>query len=279
MFAYQPALEPRIQFHNSLKPDIQMKYSHLLLLCGVLLLAGYTRGTSQNAPKKASTGLDADLLKHHIIYPKAALKGGATGSVTLKWFPATQAEPAHVSIGTGSSEVLAEAVRRGLRAFDRKLIITETLDNTSNLARWYDVSFRIESVKGKRVGHIEVYAMISVATPEPSSPKPSAEEHYPDMDEFVQVDKEPVWDQTDLQRRIKYPELAQRNNIQGQVIIRALIGRDGHVVKTHIDRSDHPSLNDASIEAVTHTSFTPAMKDGKPIAVWVSIPITFKLSN
>ncbi|MEP7220946.1 MAG: energy transducer TonB [Bacteroidota bacterium] len=256
-----------------------MKYSHLLLLCGVLLLAGYTRGTSQNAQKKASTGLDTDLLKHHIVYPKAALKVEATGSVTLKWFPATQAEPAHVSIGTGSSEVLAEAVRCGLRAFDRTLIITETFDNTSSLARWYSVSFRIESVKGKRVGRIEVYQMISVAKPEPSSSKPSAEEHYPDADEFVQVDEEPVWDQTDLQRRIKYPELAWQNNIQGQVIIRALIDGQGHVAKTRIDRSDNNVLTPAALKAVMETSFTPAMKDGKPIAVWVSMPFTFKLSN
>ncbi|MEP7220945.1 MAG: hypothetical protein ABI876_18615, partial [Bacteroidota bacterium] len=32
-------------------------------------------------------------------------------------------------------------------------------------------------------------------------------------DEFIMVDKDPTWDQADLQRRIQYPEDAWRNNI------------------------------------------------------------------
>ncbi|MEO5929939.1 MAG: energy transducer TonB [Candidatus Kapaibacterium sp.] len=98
-------------------------------------------------------------------------------------------------------------------------------------------------------------------------------------DEFIMVDKDPTWDQADLQRRIQYPEDAWRNNIEGRVFVRVLIDRQGHVVETRIDRSDDPLLTPAAVKAVTETVFTPAMQHDQPVMLWVQIPVTFKLST
>ncbi|MDB5035665.1 MAG: tonB [Chlorobi bacterium] len=250
-----------------------MKYSHILALCGVLLLAGYARGKSQQQP---SVGLKGYRLQRLIIYPKEALKRGLSGMISVKWFPATGKNPAHAVVVPGSSMIFADAVRRGLHAYDGKLAIT---DSASGDAWMYEVSFQVDSTKGKRVGRIEVFSEIAVATPELESSGISATEHYPAMDEFVTTEKEPTWDAGELQHRITYPEIAQRNNIEGTVIIRILIDSHGRVVNSHVDRSDHPLLTPSALKAVTETVFTPAMHDGKPVAVWVQIPVTFRLSR
>ncbi len=99
----------------------------------------------------------------------------------------------------------------------------------------------------------------------------------PDIDEFVAVEKEPDFDYADLQRRVKYPDMARRNGIEGTVFVGALVGKDGRVEKTQIISSDNEILNNAAIAAVKETVFTPAIQNGNPVRLWVRIPIAFKL--
>ncbi|MBS1912463.1 MAG: energy transducer TonB [Bacteroidetes bacterium] len=103
-------------------------------------------------------------------------------------------------------------------------------------------------------------------------------EHVPDPDEFVAVEEDPKWDAADLQRRVKYPEIARKNGIEGTVVVRALVGKDGRVMKTMVDRSDNKALEEAAVDAVTKTPFTPAIQNKQPVTVWVQIPVIFKLS-
>jgi protein TonB len=102
----------------------------------------------------------------------------------------------------------------------------------------------------------------------PSRPKP---------DDFIPVEEQPAWDADDLLRRVKYPELARRNGVEGLVVVRALIERNGRVVDTQVDRSDNPILTEAAVEAVRATPFTAAKQNGYPVAVWIQIPVTFAL--
>ena len=103
-------------------------------------------------------------------------------------------------------------------------------------------------------------------------------EKLPEMDEFVAVEEMPKWDNAELQRRIKYPEIARRNNIEGLVIVRALVDKYGKVVQTHIDKSDNQVLSDAAVDAVKSTPFTPAIQNGNSVPVWVQIPVNFRLN-
>lgn len=103
-------------------------------------------------------------------------------------------------------------------------------------------------------------------------------ETLPDPDEFVAVEKDPVWDPAELQRRVKYPEIARRNGIEGTVIVRGLVDKYGRVVKTIIDRSDNKALEEAAVDAVMKTPFTPAEQNKQPVAVWVQIPVIFRLN-
>lgn len=103
-------------------------------------------------------------------------------------------------------------------------------------------------------------------------------EEMPAPDEFIAVEEDPKYDATELQRRIKYPEMARRNSIEGNVTVRALVDKNGRVVDTRIDDSDHKALEEAAIDAVKKTPFTPAIQNKMPVAVWIQIPVVFRLN-
>jgi TonB family protein len=77
----------------------------------------------------------------------------------------------------------------------------------------------------------------------------------------------------------EYPEIARKNGIEGRTVVRALIDFDGSISATEIfSSSGDESLDNAAVSAVRQSMFEPASHDGKPVKVWVSIPIQFKLS-
>lgn len=70
------------------------------------------------------------------------------------------------------------------------------------------------------------------------------------------------------------PDLARESGVSGTVIVRALVGADGHVVDTSIERSI-PMLNGAAEQAVRGWRFKPATSGGRAVASWARVPVTF----
>jgi protein TonB len=112
----------------------------------------------------------------------------------------------------------------------------------------------------------------------PTEVKVETKEVIPDPDEFVAVEEQPDFDQDALYKRLKYPEMARRNNIEGRVTVQVYVDKTGKPVKFQIAQSDNKILEQAAIDAVMGTSFKPAIQNKTPIGVWISIPITFKLN-
>lgn len=107
----------------------------------------------------------------------------------------------------------------------------------------------------------------------------STREEDPDPEEFIAVEKEPVPDLADIQRRVTYPEIAKRAGVEGTVMLRVLVGKDGKPKKAEVYHSDNEWFNEPAIKAVMDpkTVFSPAIQNKNPIMVWTMIPIKFKL--
>lgn len=73
-----------------------------------------------------------------------------------------------------------------------------------------------------------------------------------------------------------YPDAAREAGVSGQVMVQALIGKNGRVRETMIVHSI-PMLDGAAITAVEQWEFRPAKSNGEPVAVWVAIPVKFAL--
>jgi len=75
----------------------------------------------------------------------------------------------------------------------------------------------------------------------------------------------------------QFPESARDGKIQGVEILKVLVGTDGRVKEARVMRSLSPAFDEAAITAVKQWKFSPASKDGEPVAAWSSIEITFHL--
>jgi protein TonB len=66
--------------------------------------------------------------------------------------------------------------------------------------------------------------------------------------------------------------------IEGTTLLRLHIREDGAVDEVIVGRSaGHVVLDQAAVEAVQRWRFEPARHEGRPVAVWVSLPIRFRL--
>ena len=96
----------------------------------------------------------------------------------------------------------------------------------------------------------------------------------PDPNVFQNVEKMPVLVEGPPPA---YPELARLSQLEGTVIVRALVGRDGKVKETILAKGVNDILDQAAVKATMGYVFVPAMQNGKPVAVWVTIPFRFAL--
>jgi protein TonB len=80
-----------------------------------------------------------------------------------------------------------------------------------------------------------------------------------------------------LSVRPEYPPLAARAGIEGNVSVNIWVTKEGKPRKAVVLRSTHEMFNEAAITAAMKFVFTPALMNGHPVAVWVSIPFKFRM--
>ena len=79
---------------------------------------------------------------------------------------------------------------------------------------------------------------------------------------------------------IKYPEIAKENEIEGTVVVKFIINRDGTVSKVSVLRGVDPVLDSEAVRVVrTLPKFKPGMNCGCPVKVWFTLPVVFKLQK
>jgi len=75
-----------------------------------------------------------------------------------------------------------------------------------------------------------------------------------------------------------YPEIAQEAGIEGTVVVQVFIDKKGRVQDTVILKGiPNTGLDEAAISAIRKTRFRPARQRERPVGVWISIPVNFKL--
>jgi protein TonB len=73
-----------------------------------------------------------------------------------------------------------------------------------------------------------------------------------------------------------YPPEAFTKKIEGVVSVEILVDADGKVARTQITHSV-PLLDVAAVAAVRQWVFSPAIKDGRPVATLATAPVSFKI--
>ncbi|MEM6265391.1 MAG: TonB family protein [Bacteroidota bacterium] len=100
----------------------------------------------------------------------------------------------------------------------------------------------------------------------------------PKSDEFVLADAEPKpLNMEEVRQAIGYPRAAVDGAIEGQVVARVLVNKQGNYVKHKLIQEGHPILAKAVEAQVSRLKFSPAVLEGAVIPFWVNIPFRFKL--
>ena len=105
-------------------------------------------------------------------------------------------------------------------------------------------------------------------------------EEAPDDSLYTEVDQLPelIGGLRDLQQRVRYPTSALVHGVQGNVIVSFIVDEEGTVSEPRISGSVSYAIAQAAMEAVTQSSFTPGIKDGKPVKVKMTMPVTFRIT-
>ena len=76
----------------------------------------------------------------------------------------------------------------------------------------------------------------------------------------------------------RYPLAAQERGVEGEVVLKVLVAKDGSVKRVLVDRAKPAGVFERAARAtVRKWRFSPATFRGKPVTVWVSQTISFTL--
>ena len=83
-----------------------------------------------------------------------------------------------------------------------------------------------------------------------------------------------------LVRRVQpdYPALARNARIQGQVLLSAVISKDGAIQNLQV-LAGHPMLVRAAVDAVRQWRYRPYILNNEPVEVETRIAVNFSLSG
>ncbi|MCQ2350962.1 MAG: energy transducer TonB [Paludibacteraceae bacterium] len=151
-------------------------------------------------------------------------------------------------------------------------VLSDVIDIKENTDDVQTADFSTEDDKDKRVEIHEVVA----------APEEEDEESQPihvvveKMPEFPGgADAMNRW----LAKNIKYPLLAQENNIQGRVICQFVVNTDGKIVNVEVVRGVEASLDAEAVRVIkSMPAWKPGKQGGKNVRVKYTLPIRFKLN-
>lgn len=81
-----------------------------------------------------------------------------------------------------------------------------------------------------------------------------------------------------MKDNMKYPEDAQKQQIEGRVLVQFIIEKDGSLSNVNVLRSVFPSLDAEAVRVVkAMPNWKPGRQKGEPVRVKFTIPLMFKL--
>ncbi len=105
-----------------------------------------------------------------------------------------------------------------------------------------------------------------------------SDDSIPGINDFVLLDKEPVpLNLNEIKGQIGYPKKAKDQELEGKVVVRILLDRQGNYNRHSLYSDPHPILSRAVTSQIPNLKCTPGMRSGKPVWCWVTIPFDFRL--
>ncbi|WP_088845419.1 energy transducer TonB [Hymenobacter gelipurpurascens] len=79
-------------------------------------------------------------------------------------------------------------------------------------------------------------------------------------------------------KNIKYPAMALRNQVEGRVFIKFVVGADGSVTNAEVQKGIGAGCDEESLRVIKNLpKFTPGKQNGRAVPVYFTVPVTFAI--
>ena len=245
----------------------------LISFISIMLFTTLSLATNDNFPGEydlVQTDSLPILIKEVVpIYPETSLENNISGIIDMKALIDTAGNVVQAKVKYPNkeySELETESVNSALLCKYNPAIY-----KNKPVAYWlsYKVQFSILDPISKKTN----VQIVGVRSPNESSDP----EIYPEPDEFIPVE---VYPEMIHQVQTDYPEKEKQAGITGDVYVKVLVNIEGNVIKSMIAKScGTVSLDKSAVDASYKNIFKPGIKDGRPVAVWVSYKVSFTLKE
>ncbi|MBQ4499130.1 MAG: energy transducer TonB [Alistipes sp.] len=104
---------------------------------------------------------------------------------------------------------------------------------------------------------------------------------------FVNAEEMPTFQGGDLskfrnwvQSNVRYPQIALENGIQGNVVIKFVVEKDGKLSNIQVLQSPDKTLSDAAVAVLQRSpKWKPGKQRNKPVRVTYTLPVSFKIQQ
>lgn len=226
----------------------------------------------ENMPRFPNGGMQAlmQYLNESIRYPEAATKTGVQGRVTVQFIVDKDGSIDDVKIlRSVNPDLDAEAIRV-IKMMPRWEPGTHK-GKPVRVKYTVPVMFRLTP---EPVEKIDEMIVVGYRTPD----APVTGDVYEVVDKMPEFPGGMTGLMQYLSKNVKYPADAHAKGIQGRIVVSVIVNTKGKATNATIVQSVSPSLDAEALRvAGTMPDWTPGTKDGTPVNVKYSFPITFRL--
>jgi TonB family protein len=209
-------------------------------------------------------------IARNTVYPPEAKQNGIQGKVIVRFAITSTGTVEQIKVLKGVSP---ELDNEAIRVMGLLPAFKPGRQGGKPVAVWYMVPITFS------LGHKEKTQSDTIPGKEPYISKPQ------DNDEpYVVVEEMPFFPGGDaallnyIVKNVVYPPEAKKQGIQGRVIARFCVTKDGSVDRVSVMRGVSPDLDREAVRVLGSLSgFRPGRQGGKPVDVWYQLPIEFAL--
>ena len=125
-----------------------------------------------------------------------------------------------------------------------------------------------------------VKEQVIVKEPEPEPVKPKEDEIFVAVEQQAEFPGGQAALMKWLSNNIRYPEAAAQNDIQGRVVVKFVVEKDGSIGKAEIVRGVDKDLDREALRVVQKMpKWQPGKNNGVAVRSYFNLPVTFKLQT
>ncbi len=187
-------------------------------------------------------------LKENIHYPKQAEEVGLEGRVIVKFVIEKDGSIGDVEITESADSLLDAEAARVINAMPAWTPGQNEAGEAVRVKYTIPITFTLEGTRDK-ISEAPMFAG--------------------GMEAYVKF----------MSENIKYPKECVEKGIQGRVLVDIIIDQKGNVTEPKVKKSVDPLLDAEALRVVkAMPKWTPGMKDGAPVSVSYTVPVTFTLN-